>query len=52
MTRRDIAAQLASACAADVVQSVGKVWVLYKANPEAEPRLSNLARFGVSPPTT
>lgn len=44
--RRDVGDTLATACDADVVQVVGKVWVLYKPNPDAEPRLSNLARFG------
>jgi len=41
-------AALAGACSAEVVQSIGKVVVLYRRNPEAKPRLSNLARFGVS----
>lgn len=44
--RKTIGNELAAACGADVVQSVGKVWVLFKHNPFAEPRLSNLARFG------
>jgi RNA-binding protein len=37
--------QLADACAAAVIQRIGRVGVLYRANPEADPRLSNLARF-------
>jgi len=44
---RTTAAQtLATACEASVVQSIGKMAVLYKPNPKANPRLSNLARFG------
>ena len=27
------------------VQIIGKVWVLYRSNPDADPKLSNLARF-------
>jgi len=37
---------LATACKADIVQSIGKILVLYRRNPEAKPKLSNLARFG------
>ena len=37
---------LASRCEADVVQKIGKVVVLFRANPEAKPALSNLSRFG------
>jgi RNA-binding protein len=48
-TARDaLAGQLAEACSAAVVQSIGKVTVLYRRNPEARPGLSNLARFGYS----
>jgi RNA-binding protein len=41
-------AALAGACSAEVVQAIGRVVVLYRRNPEAKPRLSNLARFGIS----
>ncbi len=44
--RREVGDELATTCGADVVQVVGKVWVLYRPNPDADPRLSNLARFG------
>ena len=44
--RNDAAETLAAACEASLVQSIGKVAVLYKPNPKANPRLSNLARFG------
>jgi RNA-binding protein len=37
---------LARACDAMVIQTIGKIVVLYRRNPEAPPRLSNLARFG------
>ncbi len=30
---------------AEIVQVIGKVWVLYRPNPDADPRLSNVARF-------
>jgi RNA-binding protein len=47
---RALAAQaLAAACNAEIVQSIGKILVLYRRNPEAKPRLSNLARFGARP---
>ena len=35
---------LATACAAELVQKIGKVIVLFRRNPEANPNLSNLAR--------
>jgi RNA-binding protein len=44
--RRGAAAALALRCQAEIAQSIGKVWVLYRANPDANPRLSNLARHG------
>lgn len=43
--RRDLGMTLAAECASEVVQVIGKVWVLYRANPDADPRLSNVARF-------
>ncbi|MDP6375335.1 MAG: ribosome assembly RNA-binding protein YhbY [Pseudomonadales bacterium] len=37
---------LANACSAEIVQKIGKIVVIYRANPEADPRLSNLHRAG------
>lgn len=37
---------LAEACGAEVIQSIGKVAVLFRRNPEPNHKLSNLARFG------
>ena len=43
---RTLTAQtLAGACGAEIVQSIGKVVVLYRANPDADPRLSNIRRY-------
>ncbi|MCU0974246.1 MAG: ribosome assembly RNA-binding protein YhbY [Burkholderiales bacterium] len=44
--RAEAAEALAAACNATIVQTIGKIVVLYRRNPEATPRLSNLARFG------
>ncbi|MCZ6853611.1 MAG: ribosome assembly RNA-binding protein YhbY [Gammaproteobacteria bacterium] len=44
--RHALGTELAVACEAAVVQRIGKVIVLFRANPEADPKLSNLARFG------
>jgi RNA-binding protein len=44
--RQALAQALATACTATVVQSIGKIIVLYRRNPNAKPRLSNLTRFG------
>ena len=38
--------RLAEACGAQIVQTIGKVVVLYRRNPDAKPKLSNLGRFG------
>jgi len=43
--RREWSDDLAARCAADIVQTIGKVVVLYRENPEADPRLSNVARL-------
>lgn len=43
--RHEIGDQLAEACEAEVVQRIGKVVVLYRANPKADPQLSNVHRF-------
>jgi RNA-binding protein len=36
---------LAERTGATVVQVIGKVWVLYRHNPDADPRLSNVTRY-------
>jgi RNA-binding protein len=38
--------ELAARCSAEVVQKIGKIFVLYKPNPEPNPALSNLSRYG------
>jgi RNA-binding protein len=43
--RKELGDALAMRCEAEIVQVIGKVWVLYRPNPDAEPRLSNVARF-------
>jgi RNA-binding protein len=45
--RRAAATQLAERCRADIAQTIGKVCVLYRANPDADARLSNLKRSGL-----
>ena len=42
--RRTAAALLAGRCAAHVAQTIGKVCVLYRENPDADAKLSNLRR--------
>lgn len=44
--RKTLGNELAEACQAQIVQVIGKIFVLYRANPEANPKLSNIARFG------
>jgi len=44
--RKLIGGRLAEACQADVIQTIGKIAVLFRSNPEPNPRLSNLSRFG------
>lgn len=46
-TRRAMARSLAEACDAEVIQTIGKVVVLFRRNPEPNPKLSNLSRFGL-----
>ena len=46
--RKALGEALAEACEAHIVQTIGKVAVLFRKNPEPNPRLSNLARFGGS----
>ena len=43
--RRLAAVQLTEACNAQLIHSIGKVVVLYRANPKANPKLSNLLRY-------
>lgn len=43
--RSAAAEQLAEECAALVIQKIGKVIVLYRKNPKANPKLSNVARY-------
>ncbi len=43
---RDAAAHaLAATCHAEIVQRVGRVFVFYRENPKANPKLSNVKRF-------
>jgi len=37
--------ELANASGAEVIQKIGKVALLYRANPKANPKLSNITRF-------
>ncbi len=43
--RKVAATELAGACAAELVHSIGKVIVLYRHNPKANPKLSNVLRY-------
>lgn len=40
-----LGSELASRCSAEVVQKIGKIFVLYKPNPEPNQALSNLTRY-------
>lgn len=42
---RELGESLAAQCDCEIVQVIGRVWVLYRANPDADPQLSNVARF-------
>jgi len=42
--RRRLAAELCAALGAETVQEIGKVVLVYRRNPEPDPRLSNLLR--------
>lgn len=46
--RRELAEALAAATGAAIVQSIGKVSVLFRRNPEPDPKLSNLTRFSAA----
>jgi RNA-binding protein len=43
--RQDTANQLAANTGAVVIQSIGKIAVLYRKNPTANPKLSNVSRY-------
>ena len=45
--REQIGTELAAATSAEIVQRIGKTLVLFKANPDAKPKLSNLSRHGL-----
>ena len=45
-SRQAAAAELAELSGAQIVQHIGKVCVVYRKNSKANPKLSNLARFG------
>jgi len=42
--RKQVAEELAQKCRAFVIQKIGKVLVLYKNNPKADPKKSNIVR--------
>ena len=44
--RAALGTELAARCAAEVVQKIGKIIVLYRSNPEPNQALSNVSRFG------
>lgn len=46
--RRAMGQSLAEACEAEIVQTIGKITVLFRRNPEPNRRLSNLSRFGAA----
>jgi len=43
--RAAAATALAAACNAELVQTIGKVVVLFRSNPKADPKLSNIQRY-------
>jgi RNA-binding protein len=43
--RRELGEALSAQSGSEIVQVIGKVWVLYRPNPDADPRLSNVARY-------
>ena len=44
-SRGEVASSLAEATSSIVLQQIGKVAVLYRHNPKANPKLSNIARY-------
>lgn len=45
-SRRNLCHELANQTGAVLIHQIGRTAVLYKKNPDANPKLSNLARFG------
>ena len=43
--RKSAGNELADRTGATIIQIIGKVWVLYRQNPDPDPKLSNLTRF-------
>jgi len=43
--RASLSDELATHCSAAIVQKIGKVIVLFRANPDSKPALSNLSRY-------
>ena len=46
--RQALGESLLEACAAESVQRIGKILVIYRANPEVKAELSNVARAGLT----
>ena len=44
-TRTAAGAQIAASCNAEIVQRIGKILILFRSNPRANPKLSNIQRF-------
>lgn len=44
--REEIAQAIADACEATLINHIGRMCLILRKNPEANPKLSNLARFG------
>ena len=44
--RREVGDLIAAGTSSAIVQRIGKIVVLYRRNPDANPRLSNIARHG------
>ncbi len=45
--RKACAAAIAEATGSEVIHHIGRMVLLLRANPDANPKLSNLARFGI-----
>jgi RNA-binding protein len=45
--RQETATAVLAASHAELIQTIGKIIVLYRANPDADPGLSNVIRSGV-----
>lgn len=46
VARKALGAELATRCNGSLIQVIGKTFVMYRPNPKANPKLSNLSRFG------